>query len=81
MYVDNVRRIQLVTPDRLVREAMSWGLTRQLARDVIADVLKRAPAAINAAAEETDGLPSDLRSLVESQCGRLTGGLRETGED
>jgi serine/threonine-protein kinase HipA len=78
MYIDNVRRIQLVTPERLVKEAVSWGLSRQLAIEIVADVLERAPPAITAAAEETDNLPRQLLRLVRSQSERLITGLGDS---
>jgi serine/threonine-protein kinase HipA len=73
MYVDDVRRIDRVTGDRLMREARTWGLSEQRASAVIADLMDRAPAGIAAAAEETPELPEAVPELVRSQCERLQG--------
>lgn len=71
MYVDNVHRTNRVTGVRLVNEAARWGMSRRRARDVVADLLDRIPAAAEAARGETEGLPPDVPAAVESQVARL----------
>jgi serine/threonine-protein kinase HipA len=67
MYIDNVRRSNRVTAKRIVNEAASWGMPRELAAKIVADLLERAPDAMNAAREETKELPADLFETVEQQ--------------
>lgn len=71
MYVDDVRRIQRVTGERLMNEAAAWGLARDRAMHVVTDVLERLPEATARAREETDAVPDDLARLVEGQAERL----------
>jgi serine/threonine-protein kinase HipA len=65
MYIDGVQKADRVTGERIVSEASSWPIARPRAREIVADYLERLPAAVEAAAEETDGLPPELRELVE----------------
>jgi serine/threonine-protein kinase HipA len=71
MYVDSVRRMDRVTAERIVSEAAGWGLPPNRAPAIAGDLLDRAPAAIAAAREETDGVPDDLVSAIERQLARL----------
>jgi serine/threonine-protein kinase HipA len=71
MNVDNVRRAERVTSERLTNEAVSWGISRERARATIESVLEGAPRAMALAREETPGLPSELFANVESQLTRL----------
>jgi len=75
MHIDNVRRSNRVTADRIVNEAAGWGLSRRRARGIVEDVIARSPAAIAAAREETEGLPADIPGLVEQQLARLRGAV------
>jgi serine/threonine-protein kinase HipA len=75
MYVDNVHRTDLVTADRIVNEAASWGLSKGRAAEIVADILERSPGAIAAAQVETDGLPPEIPALVEVQLTRLWTGF------
>ncbi len=67
MYIDNVRRIDKVTVGRILNEAERWGMSRNRAAEVVNDLLARAPEAIEAARQETDGLPDDLFATVTGQ--------------
>lgn len=81
MYVDDVRRTDRVTNDRLVNEAKRWGLSEQRASAIIADVLHQTPAAIEAAVQETPELPGEIPRLVRSQREQLlsaSGAARST---
>lgn len=71
MYVDNVRRINQVTGNRLLNEAVSWGLPRRRAFEIIDDILDRVPLAAQAARQETDGLPSGVFDTVTSQLAQV----------
>ena len=71
MYVDNVHRTDRVTADRIVNEAASWGLSKNRAAEVVADILEGSPAAIGAAQDETDSLPTEIPLLVGAQLTRL----------
>lgn len=73
MSVDTVQRTDRVTADRIENEAVRWGLSRQRATGIIANVLARVPAATLAAAAETPGVPDDLVELVARQTERLLG--------
>lgn len=67
MYIDDVRRTNRVSGDRLANEAMSWGIPRVRAVEIIKDLLVRAPSAIEASREETIGTPKEIVKLVEQQ--------------
>ncbi len=71
MYIDNVRRIERVTIDRIANEAVSWGMTRRLASEVIWDVLERVAALLTVAQAETPGLPYEIPSIIDKQLTRL----------
>ncbi len=75
MYVDSVQKADRVTADRILNEAVRWGLTRASADELVSDLLERLPAAISAAADGIDGLPSELPELVAERVKRLGGSL------
>lgn len=65
MYVDSVQRTDRVTAERIVNEAVRWGLSPKVAAEIVDDLLHRTPQAIAAALEETDGIPDDLVATIE----------------
>lgn len=71
MYVDDVRRTDRVTADRIVSEATKWGMSRRRAADVVEDLLARVPEAAEAARRETDDLPTSVLETVDSQLARV----------
>jgi serine/threonine-protein kinase HipA len=71
MYVDDVRRTDRVTADRIVNEATKWGISRPRAHEVVEDVLARAPEAAEAARRDTDDVPTSVLETVDSQLGRM----------
>jgi serine/threonine-protein kinase HipA len=73
MYIDNVRRTNRVTAERIANEARRWGLSREHAVTIIDDLLAKAPSAIAAARDETNGVPAELVSAVERQLELLRG--------
>ncbi len=73
MYIDDVRRTNRVTRERLLNEARTWGLSARRASAVIDDLLERAPAALESAAEETPELPVEIPALVTAQRKQLFG--------
>jgi serine/threonine-protein kinase HipA len=74
MYVDTVQEADRVTSERVVNEATSWGLRRQLAEDVVGDVLARIPQAAASAADEAADVPAKLVQLVLNRTKRLAAG-------
>ena len=71
MYIDDVRRTDRVTTERLVNEGVRWGLTRRRCVELTATMLAGAPAAIEMARQETDGVPDPVLSAIERQLARL----------
>jgi serine/threonine-protein kinase HipA len=71
MYIDSIQRIDRVTAQRIAGEAVRWGLSRERATETIGDLLDKAPAALAAAREETEGVPNDLVATVECQLAQL----------
>ena len=71
MYIDDVRRTNRVTAQRLINEGASWGLPRQRCEEIVADILDRAPDAIGAARDETAGVPDSIVNAVEGQLVQL----------
>ena len=71
MYIDDVRRTERVTTERLVNEGVRWGLTRRRCVELAATLLDGAPAAIQMARQETDGVPDPVLSAIERQLARL----------
>ncbi|HUZ10279.1 MAG TPA: HipA domain-containing protein [Acidimicrobiales bacterium] len=76
MYVDDVRRTNRVTADRIIDEAVRWGLSRSRATDIVDDILDRATPAITAAREQTQVLPDSIVMTLETQLSRLRGAGR-----
>jgi len=71
MYVDSVQRSDRVREERIVNEIVRWGAPPTRTAEIVGDLLERAPAAIAAAREETDGVPDDLAATIERQVTRL----------
>lgn len=71
MYVDGVQRTDRVTPEHLLNEAASWGMSRAGAATVVAELLGRLPGAIERAASETPGVPAELLELIRAQSRKL----------
>jgi serine/threonine-protein kinase HipA len=64
MSVDGLSLIAEVTPERIVKEATRWGISRTRAAEAVDDILTRAPEAIAAARDETTGLPESIEATV-----------------
>ncbi len=75
MYVDDVRRTSRVTADRIINEAVDWGISRRRAVDVVADLIERTPRAMHAAREETDSVPSEVPGIIDAQLVQLRSGF------
>ena len=75
MYVDRVHRTNKVTAERLINEAARWGMSRRRAAEAVTDLLDRAPAAAEAARNETEGLPDNVPEAVESQLTQVRSSL------
>jgi serine/threonine-protein kinase HipA len=74
MYIDTVQRTSRVTAERIANEAVRWGMSRERASGTIGDILERAPAAIAAAHDETDGFPDEMVATIERQLNQLRTG-------
>jgi serine/threonine-protein kinase HipA len=72
MYIDDVRRTDRVTRDRIATEATRWGMGRVLVMNTINELLARAGKAITTARDDTDALPDDVLVIVRKQLERLT---------
>lgn len=71
MSIDNVHRTNRVIVDRIPNEAATWGLSRARANDIVAEMLAAIPEAAERAADETPGLPPEIRRIVTAQLDRL----------
>ena len=71
MYIDNVHRANRLTVERIVNEAVRWGMSRERATEVVVDLLERAPAAIAASRDEIEGIPEEMVSTIEGQLAQL----------
>ena len=64
MYVDSIQRADRVTAERVVNEAVRWGLSRGRAVEAVEDLLERAPRAIAEAHGETSGVPAEPLTAI-----------------
>ncbi len=71
MNVDGVQRTNRVTTERIINEAKAWGLSRHRAQEVITRLLDTAMDAVEAARDETPGVPDAVVDVVRSQLQRL----------
>lgn len=71
MYIDNIHRTNRLTVERIVNEAVRWGMSRDRATEVVVDLLEGAPAAIAASRDETQGVPEEMVSTIEGQLAQL----------
>ena len=67
MHVDSIQLMERVTTDRLLNEAVSWGLRRDAAETIVHELLERLPAAIEAASREIEALPAALPKLITAR--------------
>jgi serine/threonine-protein kinase HipA len=79
MCVDNVHRTNRVTADRLINEAVRWGMPRRRAVELVIDLLGRVPAAAKAARSQTSGLPDSVPAVLSSQLAQVRSGLAPAG--
>ncbi len=71
MYIDTVRKTASVTGERLVNEAVSWGMREESARQTISELCERVPDALASALEATPGLPVKISRIIASQLQQL----------
>jgi serine/threonine-protein kinase HipA len=71
MYIDDVRRSDKVTTDRILNEARSWGMARRTASEVVGELLDSVPRAVEEGFAETSGVPDEILQIITSQLGRL----------
>ncbi|HVB71707.1 MAG TPA: HipA domain-containing protein [Acidimicrobiales bacterium] len=67
MYIDDVRKTSRVTRQRLVNEAVSWGMREDSALLIVGDLSERAPEAIAQARDETPGVPDGIIEIAQRQ--------------
>ncbi|MCL4433300.1 MAG: HipA domain-containing protein [Actinobacteria bacterium] len=71
MYIGDDRRMDRVTTDRLIKEAIAWGLSRSQASDIVGQLLDAIPVAVERADEEMPGGPPEIRQIIANQLERL----------
>jgi serine/threonine-protein kinase HipA len=71
MYVDDVRRLDRVTRERLLNEATSWGISVAAAKETIEDLLHRAPDAADRAQRQTSEVAPGVVDFVQEAIRRL----------
>ncbi|MBV8160429.1 MAG: type II toxin-antitoxin system HipA family toxin [Acidimicrobiia bacterium] len=76
MYIDDVRRTSRVTADRIINEAVAWGIVRRRAAEVVDDLLDRTPAAALSAQEDTDSVPTEIPQIIDRQFRQLRAGSK-----
>ncbi|NNN02795.1 MAG: hypothetical protein HKL87_02205 [Acidimicrobiaceae bacterium] len=57
--------------ERIVNEAVRWGMSRGRATEIVVNLLERAPAALGLAREVTEGVPAKLVTIVKAQLKQL----------
>jgi len=67
MYINNVRKTRTVTYDRLMNEAITWGMRPADAAATLGALSERVPPALEAAAAATPDVPLAIPELVMSQ--------------
>jgi serine/threonine-protein kinase HipA len=72
LYIDDVRRVERVTRERLCNEAQSWPMRREAIDLILDELTVRAPEAIERARDETPGVPDELLQLCERQLASLS---------
>ena len=77
MYVDAVDCTRRVTADRILNEAVCWGLAKRRASAIVADILDRTPDAVLMAAAETESLPAEIPEIVGQQLDQLRSAFKE----
>lgn len=71
MFVDSVQRTDRVTAERVVNEAIRWGMSPNRATEIVGDLLERALGAIALARDETESAPEDLVTTIEHRLAQL----------
>ena len=72
MYVDDVRNITEVTPNRIISEAVKWGMDRNQATDTVAETLTRV-----AELSKEPSLIADLSLPFDDDIGRRAEQMHE----
>ncbi len=71
MFIDDVQTVDRVRFERIVSEAMSWGVGKDLVEETVHAVLDRLSEAFEATADEIGTLYADLARTIRSQIQRL----------
>ena len=71
MHIDTIHRTDRLTVERIVNEAVRWGMSRDRSTEVVVNLLEKAPGALRLAREETEGVPAKLAATVKAQLKQL----------
>lgn len=71
MYIDDVRRTDQVTTERIVNEGSSWGMSQRTAAATVSELLEDVPAAVEQAMSETPGLPEEIPRILAARLHHL----------
>ncbi len=71
IFVEGVRDIRAITAENLVNEAVAWGMDRERATGVEAQIRLRAQAAMSQVIEEVSPIPAYLADLLQSRVDRF----------
>ena len=71
MYIDNIHRTNRLTSERIVNEAVRWGVSRERAAEVVGNLLEKAPGALDLARREIEGVSAKLVATVKDQLTQL----------
>jgi serine/threonine-protein kinase HipA len=67
MFIDGVHRTERATVTRIVNEAAHWGMSRRRAGEIVLGLLDRFEGAVQAAAEQTPGVPEAILDVCREQ--------------
>jgi hypothetical protein len=65
MRIDKLELIDRVTIQRILNEAASWGLSRDAAQEVAADLIQRLPDAVSLASSEIPDAPASVLDALD----------------
>jgi len=72
MFVDNIQRVDRVTGARVINEAVHWGMSRDTVSHLLADLVARAPKALELAATEINDVADEVLETVGAQIRALS---------
>ena len=67
MFIDEIQTVDRVRPDRIIREATSWGIAQRYAKETVHTLLARLPQSVAATISEV-GMPNEsLTRVIQAQ--------------